>query len=342
MIAKHRNRPAKSNSQTANFEKIQNSRKRNNYWPWIILALTILFAAVIRIRLLQIPLERDEGGFAYIGQLILQGIPPYLLAYSMQLPGLYAAYALIMAIFGQTITGIHLGLILVNSAAVFLLFLLTRRLFDDIAAIVAAVCYALLSLSPSVLGTSAHATQFIVPLVLGGTILLLRALDSGKTSMLLVSGFLFGLAFIMKQHAIFLSAFALFYFTMHVINMWPIDWKRLVAGNIIFIIGMVLPFLITCAILYNAGVFSKFWFWTFTYASQYVSEILLSAAIQNFKVAAPKAIAPWFWTVAGVGITAIFWNEKAKLNWLFLLGFTLFSFLAICPGFYFREHYFIT
>ena len=33
----------------------------------------------IRIRLLGIPLERDEGEYAYAGQLILQGVPPYKL-----------------------------------------------------------------------------------------------------------------------------------------------------------------------------------------------------------------------------------------------------------------------
>ena len=66
----------------------------------------------IRIRLLGIPLERDEGEYAYSGQLMLQGIPPYKLAYNMKFPGTYAAYAAIMAIFGQTIAGIHFGLLL--------------------------------------------------------------------------------------------------------------------------------------------------------------------------------------------------------------------------------------
>ncbi|MGZ3881528.1 MAG: glycosyltransferase family 39 protein, partial [Syntrophales bacterium] len=160
----------------------------SKHWPWIAVAVIIFFTAVIRIRLLQIPLERDEGEFAYMGQLMLQGIPPYLLAYNMKFPGIYAVYALIMAIFGQTIAGIHIGLIIVNTIATFLLFLLTRRLFDDIAGVVAAACYALISLSPSVLGTSAHATQFIVPLALGGTFLLVKALDSGKYSTLFVSG----------------------------------------------------------------------------------------------------------------------------------------------------------
>jgi len=54
---------------------------------WIFLAV-IVFGLVIaiRIRLLGIPLERDEGEYAYAGQLMLQGIPPYKLAYNMKFP----------------------------------------------------------------------------------------------------------------------------------------------------------------------------------------------------------------------------------------------------------------
>jgi hypothetical protein len=48
---------------------------------WCALVV-IVFALVIaiRIRLLRIPLERDEGEYAYAGQLMLQGIPPSKLA----------------------------------------------------------------------------------------------------------------------------------------------------------------------------------------------------------------------------------------------------------------------
>ena len=63
------------------------------------------------------PLERDEGEYAYAGQLMLQGIPPYQLAYNMKFPGVYAAYALIMLSFGQTSVGIHFGLLVVNMAS---------------------------------------------------------------------------------------------------------------------------------------------------------------------------------------------------------------------------------
>jgi len=96
------------------------------WWALAIIAFTLVI--VIRIRLLGIPLERDGGEYAYAGQLILQGIPPYKLAYNMKFSGTYAAYAVIMSIFGQTIHAIHLGLLLVNVATIALIFLVGRRL----------------------------------------------------------------------------------------------------------------------------------------------------------------------------------------------------------------------
>src|SRR5579871_6559007 len=76
---------------------------------WACLGLIVLVTAILRIRLLGVPLERDEGEFAYGGQLILDGVAPYRDLYAMKLPGIYGAYAAIMAVFGQSITGIHLG-----------------------------------------------------------------------------------------------------------------------------------------------------------------------------------------------------------------------------------------
>jgi hypothetical protein len=57
---------------------------------YVFLCIVILFFASIRLRLRDVPLERDEGEYAYAGQLILQGIAPYQLAYNMKFPGTYA------------------------------------------------------------------------------------------------------------------------------------------------------------------------------------------------------------------------------------------------------------
>ena len=117
------------------------------YWYYGLLLLVILFFAAIRFRLRDMPLERDEGEYAYAGQLMLQGIPPYKLAYTMKLPGTFAAYAVIMAVFGQTSAGIHIGFLLVNAATTILIYVLAVRLSGRLAGLVAAASYALLSTS---------------------------------------------------------------------------------------------------------------------------------------------------------------------------------------------------
>src|ERR1700722_3377984 len=109
----------------------------------ILLLLAVLLVIFVRARLLPIPLERDEGEFAYAGQLMLEGIPPYKLAFNVKLPGTYAAYGAMMAVFGQTTIGIHIGFLLVNLASTTLLFLVARRILDLESAMIACICYAL-------------------------------------------------------------------------------------------------------------------------------------------------------------------------------------------------------
>src|SRR2546427_12321482 len=57
----------------------------SRYWCYALVLLVILLFSLVRIRLRDMPLERDEGEYAYAGQLILEGVPPYQLAYNMKL-----------------------------------------------------------------------------------------------------------------------------------------------------------------------------------------------------------------------------------------------------------------
>ena len=132
------------------------------------LVLIILLTVVIRLGLVDVPLERDEGEYAYGGQLILQGRLPYQQMHSMKLPGIYMVYACMLAMLGQTHQAIHLGLVAVNAATILLVFLLARRLYDPLAGMGAAAFFAVLSLMPSVQGISANAEHFVVLLALGG------------------------------------------------------------------------------------------------------------------------------------------------------------------------------
>jgi len=176
-------------------------------WPWVVVLLVLLFIGFIRFRLLDTPLERDEGEYAYAGQLILQGIPPYELAYNMKLPGTYFAYAAGMAVFGQAIQGIHLTLIVVNSLTIIFVFLLGRKLCGTVAGLAACASYGLMSVSPQVLGMAAHANHFVVLFAVPATLLLLAAVENKSNRLLAISGLLYGLAFLMKQQGIFFILF---------------------------------------------------------------------------------------------------------------------------------------
>jgi len=307
----------------------------------LLLAIIVLFFAVIRFRLRDMPLERDEGEYAYAGQLLLQGIPPYKLAYNMKLPGTYVAYAVIMALFGQTPSGIRMGLLLASAATTVLVFFVANRLLDQTAAAVAAASYALLVTSPAVLGFAGHATHFVVLAALAGTLLLLRAVNDNRSTTLLSSGVLFGLAFMMKQPGIFFVIFAGLYLLTRVLNR-NIGPRRAWKSLAIFACGAATPFGLLCLWLWRAGVFHRFWFWTFTYARLYGSMVKLRDAPGVFWTAFSSVVAesPLIWLSAAAGLISLFCSKRS-VDRLFLDGFLLFSFFAVCPGFYFREHYFI-
>jgi hypothetical protein len=332
-----------------NQSDIHDKTLRVAWWTLAVIVFGVVLA--IRIRLLGIPLERDEGEYAYAGQLMLQGIPPYKLAYNMKFPGTYAAYAAIMSIFGQTIFAIHLGLLLVNAITIALTFLLGRRLMNSTAGIAAATTYAVLSVSPSVLGLAAHATNFVMIAVLGGTLLLLNTTDRQAFRRLFASGLLFGVGMLMKQPGIFFIPFGAIQLLWNDVHQRFI-LKKILLRNLIFGVAAIVPLGITCLILWYAGVFDKFWFWTVRYAAQYgtflIGEIYsgkwpLYRAMQVSARSIAEAIGmDWgLWALGGLGLVVGVWDKRSRASTTFLLGFLVFSALAVCQGFYFRPHHFI-
>src|SRR5437867_947375 len=278
---------------------------------WILLAVVIAVVVFIRIHVLAIPLERDEGEYAYAGQLMLQGIPPYRLAYNMKFPGVYAAYALIMSMFGQTSVGIHLGLLIVNVATMVVIFLIARRLISSTAGIAAAASYAVLSVSSAVLGFAAHASHFVMlPALLGALVLLKPVLPK---KMVFVSGTLFGAAFLMKQPAIFFICFGVVYVLFR-------DWRaklgfsQMLSRSALFIAAAALPLAVTSFRLWREGVFSKFWLWTVLYAQEYARLIPMSQAPRIFFRHFGDVISfGWpLWVLAALGLIASLFDKTIR------------------------------
>jgi hypothetical protein len=313
------------------------------YWTFITLLIVILFTILIRLRLLEVPFERDEGEYAYGGQLILQGEYPYAKLYSAKMPGVYAIYAIIMAVFGQTQGAIHWGLLIINTATIFLMYLLGRKLLGQVGGVVAATAFAILSLGQYVQGVFANAEHFVIFFAVSGILLLVYAVDSQKWVSIFAAAVLLGLAFLMKQHG---GAFVIFggiYLLFTELRRQPFIKNLFLSRMVLYLIGVLLPYVAVCLIFWKAGVFGKFWFWTFDYARKYVTMPPLFGGISGFKTQVSLIVgsAILLWLLAGVGLIALWQNTKTRQLSVFTGGFLLFSFLGVSAGFYFRPHYFI-
>lgn len=312
------------------------------YGALALVAAAILFVAFVRVHLAGVPLERDEGEYAYAGQLILDGVPPYQQAYNMKFPGTYYAYALIMAMFGQTTTGIRVGLLLVNVATILLVFVIGRRLYGRAVGAIAASSFALLSLDPWIMGVFAHATHFVLLPALAGLWLLLRAPTARRATSLVVGGVLLGLAVLVKQHGFVFLPLGAFV-------VWECNHaaghgaKRILRELALLAGGAILPFAVLCAVFQYQGVLGNFWFWTFQYAREYVAVIPMSAFVTNLVQGLERVtqVTALLWLVGGVGFIALWIGRWGRTEKWFLTVLLAASFVAICPGLYFREHYFV-
>jgi hypothetical protein len=313
------------------------------HWTWWFMVVVLVIVAIVRLRLLNLPLERDEGEYAYSGQLMLQGIPPYQLAYNMKFPGTYAAYAVIMKLFGETPAGIHFGVLLMTTATALMLFWLGKKILDETAGIIAAVIYAVLAASPSMLGLAGHATHFAAFFATAGLCVMWKARRSENWLTALAFGILFGVAVLMKQQAIVIGAWAGIGFAVTCFHNTQMPVSKRFLAVVSCAVGMILPLVLCCLILWRAGVFKNFWFWTVEYAEKYASIVPVDQAPrifwQNFSWVTHNDYL--LWLVAAAGLVLIWFDERLQKNRAWLLGFSVASALSVCPDFYFRKHYFL-
>jgi 4-amino-4-deoxy-L-arabinose transferase-like glycosyltransferase len=164
----------------------------------VALLVILVIAICLRLATAPIPLERDEGVYAYIGWSWLQGAVPYLDSFSQKTPGSFAVYAAALRLFGSSPTALHWGMQLYHLATLALVFWLGLRLFGLVEAFVAALLACLLMADPNLYGNAANTeTLAILPLT-AATIAALRASESGGWRRCALTGALGATALLFK------------------------------------------------------------------------------------------------------------------------------------------------
>ena len=315
----------------------------SNMFFYLLLALVVIAVSVVRWRLVAIPLERDEGEYAYFGHLILNGVTPYQEAYNMKLPGTYYMYALIMALFGESFKGIHTGLLLLNAASMILFFQGFKKFFNPTTGILTAGLYGLMAMSYNVLGFAAHATHFAV-FYLAASIYFFSKYEENKSLLYgVLTGAMLGMAFLMKQQAVYFILFGGVVFVIFQYLEKPLILRKLIVQTSGFSFAVFVPYLLVVMIMLLTGTFDRFWFWTVSYASKYASGVPWAQGKEMLSTTLSPIWneSKWIWILAILGIGTVLFTKFSVKQKILAISFAVFSMLATTPGFYFRQHYFI-
>jgi hypothetical protein len=173
----------------------------NTLFPMI--ALVFLISLLIRLPLLPIPLERDEGEYAYIAWRWGYNELPYRDWVDQKPPGIFVVYRLAMMLPIDPVQAVHFAGALFAAASAAALFLVAVRWISGFWATFAGILFGVMSAEPSIQGVAANTELFMLfPLILSvlAFMRVVRAVDL-NVPLVLLCGMLTGLAAAFKQVA---------------------------------------------------------------------------------------------------------------------------------------------
>lgn len=309
----------------------------------MVLLLIIMF--MIRLNFKEMSFERDEGTYSYMGKLLTEGKKPYSYFYEMKPPALYYMYGLIVAIFGTSVAGLHVGFFVVNLLTCLFLFLWVRKMLNPAAGAVAAVAYSIISTAPHASGLTIQSEHLLCLFMVPGLWLLWEAFTDNKTWQWAGAGALLSWALLIKQNTLFFIAFAglaiiLHHFLVKKEKGIAALWRPV----LLFGAGVLVQVLLVLGILLANGSFNDFIFFIYEYPkSQYLSSIEFSRGMEYMqnRYAAIKLDYEIIWYTAFAGII-LFWIFGKNLFLKVILTLLLaFSLLSVAPGLRFYGHYWI-
>lgn len=170
----------------------------------VALAVALVAGVVgIRAPLMDLPLERDEGEYAYVAWRLAAGETPYLDWFDQKPPGVFLAYRVALALPGDPIVAIRAVAALFCAGSALAMFALGRALLGPAAGVVAAILFALLSADPMLQGPIANTEIFMVPWIVAAALLVVRTLGAERPPLAtaVAIGLALGVATAFKQVA---------------------------------------------------------------------------------------------------------------------------------------------
>jgi Dolichyl-phosphate-mannose-protein mannosyltransferase len=301
----------------------------------------LVIVAAVRAPLLPIPLERDEGEYAYIAWRLGYHELPYRDWVDQKPPAIFYAYRLALSLPLEPIRAIHFLALIFAAASTWGLFFLGLRVMERFWAWLGAALFALLSADPLVQGTAANTELFMLcPLIFAQIAFFISAAKKQRNVLLMVlAGALTGIACMFKQVAIvnwFLLA-ALYPIFAGREKRWrgAVSFAVWSAAGLLTVVGLVVFY------FWWHGALHDFIDNVFTHNLKYIGAVGVSARLEYCwgtltMLARTQAIV---WAVAAVGLVGLLTSGRTK-SFLFLAAWLLTSGIGVSASGYFFQHYF--
>lgn len=173
--------------------------KKNHLTYWLFFFFLTFLCILILKESFYKPLAQDEGVFLTITQEILKGQTPYLDFFDHKPPGIYFILLPVIFLFGKNILAIKIFLFFTNLVSAYLVFLIANQ-FKKGAGLFASVIFLFVLMFYE--GNYIIAEPFMTAFILGSFYFLNDFLKHGNNKKIWISGFLSGVAMLIKQVAV--------------------------------------------------------------------------------------------------------------------------------------------
>jgi len=307
----------------------------------VFAASIFLLALAVRAPLIDLPFERDEGGYAYIAWRLDFGELPYRDWVDQKPPAVFWLYRLALAFPGDPVQNVHwLGALFWAGSAVGL-FHLARSFLGRFGAAAAAFALCAFSADPMIQGTAVNTeTLTLLPTVLAHLVFARCAGEAGPGRLRPFEvGLLVGVATACKQVAAVNWVFfaLIFPFLIGGARRWSrslslVAWSALgVAAVWAVIVGGFLA----------AGALPEMVYNVFTHNLEYVSALSVEMRIERLLAALRLLFASQsaLWLLGGTGIALVLGAGERRLA-AYLIGWLALSAVGTSAGGHYFPHYF--
>jgi 4-amino-4-deoxy-L-arabinose transferase-like glycosyltransferase len=308
---------------------------------WLLVVAAIAFAA-LRAPFLSLPLERDEGEYAYVAWRMLEGEVPYRDAFDQKPPGVFLAYLGAFSLLGRSTEAIHLFAHLWNAGTAALLFLLLRRLAGGLAAALGVFVFAVVSTDASVGATAANTEVFMLLPMVASLLCLERAVAEERAGWWLACGALAAVACWFKQVAGTSALFLALVAAVDVPAAGAGERARLILRRYAWLmLGALVLSVPVIAAFAAAGALQPFVDAVFLHNLEYSQRKSLGQGLASLGFAL-RWQAPGFAVLWLLALWAVLRPRLAgRRAWGLLAGWWVASLAGAALGLHFRPHYFI-